>query len=143
MSREDEPEEAIPRPTEVPESIDIVYRKSDDYRLYPATGARGGVQVQNNMKMDFIVEYNSDPNSETFSVEEDGSLGEKIDDDHEPTIIREKLVGISMRQDRALSVASWIISSLMGPEISEDDITDLVRSEYPDRFGDEGGGDQK
>lgn len=131
---EGRPDIEAPDELGIPESVTIEYRKSDDYSLLPATGARGGVQLQNNMKIDFVNDYSADPDKETFEVEDDGGVGNRTEIEGGGYIVREKVVGISMRQDRALSVAAWIISSLLGPDVSEEDITDLVRKEYPERF---------
>lgn len=120
--------------------IDVVYATSDQYQIYPASGARGGVQAQGDFKLDFTLDYTADPAVETHEVTETG-LGEMVSREGELRIIREKQVGVSLSQRHALSVAGWMIASILGPDVEEEDILNLIEEEYSEKF-EQTGGDQ-
>lgn len=110
---------------ELQDTVPVTHRTSDDYGIHPASGARGGPQPRGQFKLDFIVDYTADPEREIHELTEQG-IGDVQDAEGEVRIIREKQTGVVMSPNNALSVACWIIAQILGPEVSENDIADLV-----------------
>lgn len=116
-----------------PEGVRVVHKRAEGYDLVPATGARGGFQPAGGYKMDFVVDYNQDPEWESVEVVE-GRMGPQLEIEGEPAVIREKQVGVLLSEESAFSVATWtianIISALKGEEITNEDIVEALEDQF-------------
>jgi hypothetical protein len=96
----------------MPESkrlVRFVFSKAADYRLIPATGVFGGPTPSGQIKMSFMVDHGTEPDSVVHAMTADGTLGEEVD--REPktkTITRELQVGIVLDLGTAEIIAKWL-----------------------------------
>lgn len=111
--------------------VDVVYKEADDYRVVPGTGVRGGVQAAGNVRVDFYVDYQADPEYERFEVSDEG-LGDMVERGGELKLVREKQVAVNLNQRDALSIGAWLAATVLGPQIEEEDVLRALSEEYPD-----------
>lgn len=95
------------------EDVEIEYTKNEDFQRFSVSNARGGVQPRGHVKVDFVLEYTNDPDTEFRTVER-GQPGELVERKPEPKIIRERQTGIVMDQNAAFSVGVWLASTVIG-----------------------------
>ncbi len=93
------------------DTISVKYRRSNEFKYIPATGAFGGPSPQGEIICNFFVENQEypedlklilDPDTRKVIKESGPTLSEKI-------IIRELQIGLVMRPDIARIVGEWLI----------------------------------
>ncbi|MCA3423683.1 MAG: hypothetical protein INF81_12090 [Roseomonas sp.] len=92
------------------EKISFDYLKSQFFRVVHADGAIGGITPSGYIHFSFYSERQAIPQRQTFTLNEDGSLGQSI---AEKTIIRNAVVreldvDVVMNVDVARSLAIWL-----------------------------------
>ena len=92
------------------EKISFDYIKSQFFRVLHADGAIGGITPSGYIHFSFYSERQAIPQSQTFTLNKDGSLGQSI---AEKTIIRNAVVreldvDVVMNVDVARSLAIWL-----------------------------------
>lgn len=131
MDSETSGKEEIPK-----QEIDIKYIKSDSYREIYANGVYGGITPRGDLAVDLISEYLERPSRETYKVEEDNRLGERVKTEGEFAVIRERKATLFMQLNNARTVAEWILSKLF--KVPEKDIHELLDREFSSKTS-EGG----
>ena len=91
-------------------TLKIIYTKSLDYKLLPATGCWGGPNPQGEIICNFWVEQQSFPISETIELH-DQYIGVPISSEIPQESIRELSVGIVIRPDIAKNIGQWLINN--------------------------------
>lgn len=89
------------------EAIKIKFRKSNDYKMIPATGAWGGLSPNNEVVFDLFVEKHVYPESIDLEIENGRKVKEK--QEVENIFIREAQIGVVLRPDIAYSLGEWLI----------------------------------
>lgn len=89
------------------EAIKIIFRKSNDYKMIPATGAWGGLSPNNEVIFDLFVEKHVYPESIDLEIENGRKVKEK--QEVENIFIREAQIGVVLRPDIAYSLGEWLI----------------------------------
>lgn len=90
-------------------TAEIIFVRDPNYKVYPATGAWGGLSGNAEVRVDFYVENRQAPDRLLLDFED----GEKVDERREPDpqpFLREILAGVVMRPDIARSVGELLIS---------------------------------
>lgn len=90
-----------------PREIKVTTKKSDDYRVHPVSGARGGPTAQGYVKLDFYIEYVEDPTAITLTFSDPLSQPTETVAD-EGRFVRESVTAVMMPPEIALSVAKLI-----------------------------------
>ena len=89
------------------ETVKIKFRKSNDYKMIPATGAWGGLSPNNEVIFDLFVEKHVYPESTEIETENGRKVGEK--QKLEKIFIREAQIGVVLRPDIAYLIGEWLI----------------------------------
>jgi hypothetical protein len=93
--------------------ITITNRITDDFRIYPAEGAFGGIKPSRMFQINFYVEYPNIPTDITHELSQEGKLGEQIDQKVTGgEFIRELQCAVQMTVDQAEALARWILSTV-------------------------------
>jgi hypothetical protein len=104
------------------EEIEVKHTKSDNYRLIPANGVSGGIQPQGELKMEFTYDHNYKTNTEYYNPDS-GKLSEIRMDGH---LEREHQVGVTMEQREAYETALWILTRILGENVTQQDVDDAI-----------------
>lgn len=115
------------------ETLDVVYTKSDNYETRFASGAHGGVQPEGEFKMDFFVTHNPEVIQSKHQRSPTG-VGETLDYESENYLRREKEVGVITTQNNAYTIGIWIISQLLGEDVSNSEVSKAIEKEFPEYF---------
>lgn len=102
--------EGLPIPS--PNEARFLFRRNEDYRLIPVSGAFGGVTPSRQILAEFYMEYQQAPDEIVHELSPIGSLGDEVSrypDPAGPTYIREALMGLVLTPDVAESVANWLL----------------------------------
>jgi len=99
------------------EVIKIKFRKSNDYKMIPATGAWGGLSPNNEVVFDFFIEKHVNPEFIELEIENGKKIGEK--QKGERTLVREAQVGIVLRPDIAYTIGKWLIEKAKNAGVKE------------------------
>jgi len=99
------------------EVIKIKFRKSNDYKMIPATGAWGGLSPNNEVVFDFFIEKHVNPEFIELEIENGKKIGEK--QKGERALIREAQVGIVLRPDIAYTIGKWLIEKAKNAGVKE------------------------
>lgn len=118
---------------EFEETIEIRYEVADDYRTLPASRIIGGVQLNGEFLLDFVFDKTVTGGYEERELTDTG-VGDTVNDERDTYIQQKKQVGVVMGQNQAFEAATWIISDLLGEGISKEEVEEVVRSEYPEKF---------
>lgn len=100
-------------PGKIPSKISIELKKSDDYKILPATGVYGGGTPQGEILCNFFVEHNKIPDG--LKIEIDPKSGNLVSESSIYTTqervdtTRELQVGLLIRPDIARSIGEWLI----------------------------------
>ena len=117
------------------EELKIEFRESDDYRIYPGSSVRGGIQLSGDYLFEFLIERYEDPQAEVYSITSEGDIGEHVrNESFDGAIVREKQAGVQMSQSNAFNVATWTISNLLGEEVTEEDVEEVIIDEFEDHI---------
>lgn len=100
----------IPEGDQGPGKIKFIYTKAPGYRVVYGSGVYGGVAPQSTIKFDIYTEFRNPPEQEIRTIEEDGKLGEPVEQESESilTVERERQVGVIISIDQAKSIANWL-----------------------------------
>ena len=90
------------------QSIKVYYRRDKNYRIFPATGAFGGLTPQGEICVDFFVERGLPPKHVTMQIGP-GTTAREMKIEEEEHLVREMLVGLVLRPDIALSIGRFLI----------------------------------
>lgn len=99
------------------EVIKIKFRKSNDYKMIPATGVWGGLSPNNEVVFDFFIEKHVNPEFIELEIENGKKVGEKKKG--EKAFIREAQVGIVLRPDIAYAIGEWLIEKAKNAGVKE------------------------
>lgn len=115
------------------ETVEVRYTEADRYTTIPASRARGGVQLNGEFLIDFVLDRTVTSGSESREIVDTG-IGDVIEDNSKIRLEREKQVGVIMGQNQAYGAATWIISNIIGEGTTAEDVQELIESEYPETF---------
>lgn len=103
----------------IPKNVKFIYEKADDYKVIYVNGAQGGITMNGELRFDLFLEHPSFPKSDTHSINEDGSLGPRIEVKLEgdfpedcPEVVRERKIGIILEPQHARVIANWILGKV-------------------------------
>lgn len=94
------------------ETHEVHYREDDTYRIVPASGVVGGMQPRGVLKLDFVLDYLTDPSRQTMRTE-DGDVVEDVDPEPGRPLIRQKQIGLILHPSNAVSIGSWLIATAL------------------------------
>jgi hypothetical protein len=129
---DDKPHEAAEEENKV-EEVTFRYEKLDDYRIYPSTGVRGGLQVDGNFRIDFYLDDFEIANSDIYELD-DGQVGEFKRREGAEHIVRRIQTGVTMNQGQAYELALWLLTELLGPDLEQEDINEVLRNAFSEKF---------
>ncbi len=89
--------------------ITVFFKKSQDYREIPVSGAWGGLSPQGMVYCDLFVEKAENPESIVFRIDENNQPQEVSRQPQTTYFIREALVGLMMQPDVARSIGQWLV----------------------------------
>lgn len=107
--------------------VSVRHEEAEDYTLEPATGTYGGLQPNDNFKIDFTLDHNPRTLKEGFKHIDGETVLTSIETEQE--IVREHRVGVTMSATDAFYSGCWIIAQFLEGE-SPEDIQALIASEY-------------
>lgn len=137
MTNPEEQDDDAPRRGE--EEFRMEYTQADHYRVFPASSVRGGVQMRGDFLIEFFTERYQDPGAEVFSITDDGALGEHLrTESYDGALMREKQAGIMMSQNNAFDMAIWVIANLLGDDVSDTDVEEVIINEFSENIEDGG-----
>ena len=110
--------------------IRLETHKADYYRRVHSSSVRGGVQLQGDFLIDFLVDIYEDAGAEIYSIGGEGLERLKRREEYGNAVIQEKQVGVMMSQANAFNMATWVISNLLGEDVSEEDVETLLINEF-------------
>ena len=90
-------------------TAEISFVRDQNYRVYPATGAWGGLCANSEVHVDFYVENRRTPDTLFLDFEDGKQVGERREPEPQP-FLRELLAGVVMRPDIARSVGEFLIT---------------------------------
>lgn len=92
--------------------VRFTYREGPDYRTMHATGARGAVTPQGNIRFDLFTEFPLAPTDEIRNLNQNGTIGdpEESSDGVSGTIdiVRQLQVGVVLSPGDAESLGVWL-----------------------------------
>lgn len=115
---------------EAGEEHEIHYRDAESYQVVPASGVVGGMQPGGAMKLDFVIDYLTDPHGQTMRTD-DGDVLQETDPEPGRPLIRQKQIGLIVPPSNAVSIGSWMIANALQRDHSE--IVQLLR-DHIDEF---------
>lgn len=137
MATEQPDDETKKEPT-ADDELRIRTREPQNYEIHPASSARGGVQIQGDFLIEFAFEKYSNPDVDVYEFNDQG-VGKPVrQEGMKNHILREKQTGVMMSQSNAFSVATWIIADLLGEDVSEERIEELIMTEFQEKFNQTG-----
>lgn len=90
--------------------IEIIYKKEEDYEIFPVNGAHGGFTSRGDLLVNFFFEHEGIPEMEKLELDEEGNVvSSKFEGEFH---VRNVKIGISLSSDQALSIANWIIDKV-------------------------------
>lgn len=89
-------------------TAEVQFVRSGDYRVYPATGAWGGVSPTGDIVADFYVEKRQNPDKLFLEFEGEEQTGERREPAVQP-FVREVLFGIVFKPETARAVGEFLI----------------------------------
>ncbi|MCK4598963.1 hypothetical protein KAU37_03965 [Candidatus Bipolaricaulota bacterium] len=90
-------------------TAEILFVRNPEYRVYPATGAWGGLSANKEVNVDFYIEARQNPDKLLLDFEDGKQVGERREPDPQP-FLREMLFRVVMRPDIARSVGEFLVS---------------------------------
>jgi hypothetical protein len=88
---------------------EIVYKRSNDYRIIPVSGAWGGATPQSDLCVELYVEHVTYPEKEIIKKNELTNQ-HKAEPQGEQKLVRELQVGLLLRADIAYNIGNWLIN---------------------------------
>ena len=93
--------------TTTPPQITVYYTKNEYYKLFPVTGAHGGITPSGDIILDFFVERQPFP--EKLILELEGGQPKEIKREGGKDLIREMQAGVLLRADIAHKIGKWLL----------------------------------
>ena len=93
-----------------PPPIKVTFTRSDEYRVYAATGVWGGITPSGTVLANFMVQRRNEPESVTLDLK-DGKYEEisRIEKGPEIHHVRELQCGVLLGLDDAFTIGKWLI----------------------------------
>ena len=127
-----------PRDMERSEEVDIIFSTSDDHQTVYANGVYGGMTSRGDMHMDFVTDRSERPESQTFKINKDGSLGRQVGEEGGNNVIRERQVSLFLKPDNAFSIATWLVAKMFPPIVEPKHVRRVIEENF-DIGGSDGG----
>ena len=93
--------------TTTPKQLTVIYAKNEDYRLFPVTGAHGGITPSGDIILDFFIERQPFP--EKLILELGEGQPKEIKKEGGANLMREMQVGVLLRADIAHKIGKWLL----------------------------------
>ena len=91
------------------DSITFKYKFDDLYQPQYANGCVGGINFKGEILLNFYTERMPIPNSETYKLNEDGTIGDKITSNPDQRIVvRTISSGVVMTKEQAKEFYEWL-----------------------------------
>lgn len=90
-------------------TAEITFIKDQEYRVYPATGAWGGVSPNGDVYVDFYIERRQTPDKLFLDFEGTKQVGERREPDPQ-NFTRECLAGLVLKPSTARSIGEFLLS---------------------------------
>ena len=98
---------------QLPKRVKFIHNWPDDYKIYPANGAWGGVSARGDMILHFFVEHHPVPKEEIQIIKEDGTLAPReTKPKEEVKAARTMQVGIMINREQVVSLADWMLKKV-------------------------------
>ena len=91
------------------QSIDIFYKKNEQFRSIPVGGVWGGLTPQGAVYANFFIERQELPERIQITVNEGGVIKETSRTPNKPTLVREVLIEAMMDPEVARTIGQWLI----------------------------------
>ena len=131
-------------PSHLPNEVTVKYKKADSYTKIQANNTSTHSQPRGDVKIDFELNYYPDPNTETFKIAEDGSMGERVGyDGDDDVLIDEKQASVLLEDQAAFELATTILSELVSDPRNSynpappDEISNIIRGALMDHGAEE------
>jgi len=134
----EQPDDEAKKESTVDNELRIQTQEPQNYEIHAASSVSGGVQIQGDFLIEFSFEKYTNPEVDIYEFNDQGVGGPVRQEGRKNHIVREKQTGVMMSQSNAFSVANWIIADLLGEDVSEGDIEELIMTEYQDKFNQTG-----
>jgi hypothetical protein len=89
-------------------TIDIYYKKTNNYRTYHVDGVFGGVTPRGKFYIELYIDRSPTPQTIRHKIDEDGKIGDEVNREGKEGIIREIEAGLIMDYDVARSIRDWL-----------------------------------
>lgn len=90
--------------------INVFYRRSEDYKIIPITGAWGGITPQGSISCEVFFEKSSQPEHTVLRVSDSGEKPVEVPNEKQrPEVTREVLVAMIMQPEVARNLGNWLI----------------------------------
>lgn len=90
-------------------TVEISFVRDQEYKVYPATGAWGGVSPNGEVYVDFFVEKRQTPDKLVLDFEGTKQVGERREPDPQ-NLVRECLAGLVLDPSTARSIGEFLLS---------------------------------
>nr|AGF93468.1 hypothetical protein FLSS-27_0017 [uncultured organism] len=119
-----------PREMERSEEVDIKFQTSDEHRTIYANGVYGGMTSRGDLHMDFVTDHSERPETQSFKINQDGSLGRQVGEKGGDDVIRERQVSVYLKPENAYSIATWMLAKILPPNVEEKHIRKLLEDNF-------------
>jgi hypothetical protein len=89
-------------------TITFEYRLSNQYTVYPITGAFGGITPRGDIIVNLFTERNAIPHKQVFELSNEHGLARMLSEEKGTEIVRDVHFGISLQSQDARSIADWL-----------------------------------
>lgn len=120
-----------------PEEVEVIYTRAKDHKHMPADRADARAQPNGRVKVNLLSDYYPTPDSETFNVRSDGSLGEKVSQSGEVNrIINENYGSFTLAAQESFELATQILSEVLSNQanfkgtVSPDIVGGFIMNNY-------------
>lgn len=103
--------------SKLPKRVKYIYNIPKDYKIYPVSGAYGGVSGRGDLVLHFFVESHAIPKDVIQKIKGDGHLSpeERIPTE-ELEMTRDMQIGVMVSRTNAVELAKWILDKVKGFE---------------------------
>ncbi|MDG6222326.1 MAG: hypothetical protein QCH99_03590 [Candidatus Bathyarchaeota archaeon] len=105
-------------------TLKFLHQFPEDYEIFPANGAWGGVSARGDLLMHFFLEHSAVPDSEVKTINEDGTINDVKKEKKEIEIVRRMQFGVMLTTEQASSLANWILDKVQQYENSKEKVKD-------------------
>lgn len=110
--------------SDIPNTVKVNTKKSENYQKYHVSAARGGLQPRGDLMIDFVVDYKEHSETEKRELGAGGQLGRVIDEP-ELEVTSELQTSVLMDQETCFSIATWMVAQSIG-DLSQDEVQSLI-----------------